>query len=249
MYSGGRCLDMAPASGPVHWGLENTECADLSRLDAQLNEAYQIRLKSLPHQGRIALRKLERAWLAKLRATCGFGRDVEIVDQATAACFKSEVRERIAELSAPAIAHGTTVTNDELWIASSTTAYSITGDIHLSPTRLRMVDVNLAIRVVADLPKYRASDDRLVSARVLEIVSPREIRLLNGNRFGCGEPIRWVVVWRFDGGKQMGMDTYGGAISPQSELEAVVSNGIFQSDQERSPAFCGSYYYVRDTHR
>jgi hypothetical protein len=102
MYAAGRCSNMGPPTGPVHWGLERSECAELSKLDAQLNHTYQTKMKSLSAKGRIALRNSERAWLAKMNDTCGLGNDATIVDEATADCFATEVRKRIAELSAPA---------------------------------------------------------------------------------------------------------------------------------------------------
>lgn len=138
---------------------------------------------------------------------------------------------------------------EELWVAQSRTAYSITGDIHLSATRLRMAGVNIALRVVADLPHYRASDDRLVPARVLEVTSRRDFKLVNGNRFGCGKSIRWIVVWRFDGGKQLGMDTYEGAVRPQSERPDTAPTDTLLPYREQGPGFCASYYYVRSTRR
>jgi hypothetical protein len=145
--------------------------------------------------------------------------------------------------------HADAKTGEELWIAQSTTAYSITGDIRLSPTRLRMAGVNVPLRVAADLPNYRASEDKLVPARVLEVTDPRDFKLVSGNRFGCGKPIRWIVVWRFDGGKQLGMDTYEGAIKPQSERRPLITSDTLLPYREQGPGFCASYYYVRPTHR
>ena len=134
---------------------------------------------------------------------------------------------------------------EEVWVAQSRTAYSITGDIRLSQTRLRMAGLDVPLRVVADLPRYRASDDRLVPARVLEVTSPRDLKLVNGNRFGCGKPIRWIVVWQFDSGKQLGMDTFEGGKRPQSEPQLASSSDNLLSNREQSSGFCASYYYVR----
>ena len=138
---------------------------------------------------------------------------------------------------------------NELWVAQSRTAYSITGDIHLSPTRLRMAGVNVPLRVVTDLSHYRASDDTLVRARVLELTSRRDFKLLNGNSFGCGKPIRWIVVWRFDGGKKLGMDTYEGAVRPRSERPHAPPTDTLLPYRDHGPGFCASYYYMRPTRR
>jgi hypothetical protein len=117
----------------------------------------------------------------------------------------------------------------ERWLATSNTAISITGDILLSPTRLQMAGQALPLRVVADLPSFDGDLGR-VSARVLAVTRPRELRLQNGNRFGCGKPIRWIVVWQRDGGKTLAMDTFMGQKMPTS----VHSGG-----------FCASYFYSR----
>jgi hypothetical protein len=145
--------------------------------------------------------------------------------------------------------HANAKPGEELWIAQSRTAYSITGDILLSPTRLRMAGVNVPLRVVADLPHYRDSDDRLVPARVLEVTSPRDFKFVSGNRFGCGRRIRWIVVWRFDDGKQLGMDTFEGNVKPQSERQPPSPSDTLLSYRKQGPGFCGSYYYVRPTRR
>jgi hypothetical protein len=119
--------------------------------------------------------------------------------------------------------------SEERWIASSKTAMSITGDIRLSPTRLRMAAVVFPLKVAADLPRFDG-DNGPVAARVLKVTRPADPKLLNGNRLGCNLPIRWIVVWRFDGGSQLGMDTFTGTAMPTS----VNDKG-----------FCGSYFYVR----
>ena len=138
--------------------------------------------------------------------------------------------------------------DEELWVAQSRTTYSITGDIRLSPTRLRMAGVNVPLRVVVDLSQYRASDDSLVPARVLEVTNRGDFKLRNGNRFGCGKPIRWIVVWRFDGGKQLGMETFEGAMRPQSERLHPPTDTLLPY-LEQGPGFCASYYYARPTRR
>lgn len=102
LYLGGRCYELGGPTGSVHWGISKSNCALLSRLDAQLNSTYQIRIKSLPPIERAAVRKAERAWLAQMSEKCGIGNDARIIDEAAADCFEAEVRKRITELSAPA---------------------------------------------------------------------------------------------------------------------------------------------------
>jgi len=82
----------------VHWGLETSECAELAKLDAQLNRVYQAKMKSLSAQRQTQLRKAQRAWLGTMNATCGMGKEAEIIDEAASTCFAAEVRERMAQL-------------------------------------------------------------------------------------------------------------------------------------------------------
>lgn len=117
----------------------------------------------------------------------------------------------------------------ERWLATSTTASSITGDISLSSTQLQMAGHALRLRAVADMPNFEG-DLGGVAARVLAVVRPSELRLLNGNRFGCGKPIRWIVVWRQDAGQTLAMDTFMGQKMPTSV---------------HSGSFCASYFYSR----
>ena len=68
--------------------------------------------------------------------------------------------------------------------------------------------------------------------------SPEVIRLavLMYVRFplslGCwhDQPIRWIVVWQYQHGKSLGMDTFRGAPMPKSVKDA---------------GFCGIYFYFR----
>ena len=98
LYAGGQCLELRPQTGPVHWGLERSECTELATLDAQLNRIYRAKMKSQSAQRRKNLRKAQRAWLATMNATCGIGKDAEIIDEATSTCFAAEVRKRIVQL-------------------------------------------------------------------------------------------------------------------------------------------------------
>ncbi|HEX8669161.1 MAG TPA: hypothetical protein VF727_12410 [Allosphingosinicella sp.] len=123
-------------------------------------------------------------------------------------------------------------TGEERWTAYSRTAMAITGDILLSPTRLRAAGVDFPLRVAADLPDFQNDHERPVPARVLAVTRPMNPKLRNGNTLGCGRgrPIRWIVVWQYDDGKGLGMDTFEGKQMPRSVKDA---------------GFCGSYFYFR----
>ena len=120
----------------------------------------------------------------------------------------------------------------ERWIAYSRTAMAITGDILLSPTRLRASGVDFPLRIAADLPAFGSDFDRPVPARVLAVTRRMDPKLRNGNTLGCGHgrPIRWIVVWQYDDGKALGMDTFASGQMPKSVKDA---------------GFCGSYFYSR----
>jgi hypothetical protein len=118
---------------------------------------------------------------------------------------------------------------EERWRAGSTTAMGITGDIRLSPTRLVAAGQTIPLTVVADLPAYEGITGTH-PARVLKLVRAREYRMLRGNRFGCGTPIRWIVVYRQGDRNSLGMETFGGAAMPRSH---------------RDPGLCATYSYYR----
>jgi uncharacterized protein YecT (DUF1311 family) len=56
-------------------------------------------MKLLSSRGRTSLRKAQRAWLAAMNATCGMGKEAEIIDEGASTCFTTEVRKRVAQLS------------------------------------------------------------------------------------------------------------------------------------------------------
>lgn len=117
---------------------------------------------------------------------------------------------------------------EEHWVAFSKTAMSITGDIVLSPSRLNADGYDFPLRAARDLPNYGAFFGS-VPARVLRVMRPMDPKLMNGNRLGCGHPIQWIVVYRFDNG-MLGMDVFEGA-----DLPTMVSD----------PGMCGTYTYTR----
>ena len=118
--------------------------------------------------------------------------------------------------------------SEEHWLALSTTAMGITGDILLSPTRLKAGGHVFPLEVVHDLPNYGAYFGP-VEARVLRITRRMNPKLLSGNRLGCGSPINWVVVYHIDH-NTLGMDVFGGSLVPTSS---------------RSSGFCSLYTYTR----
>lgn len=156
-----------------------------------------------------------------MRTPSGYGID---------AVMKIATTPLIVTASLLAVGHDASAkSRQERWLATGTTAISITGDILLSPTRLQMAGYSLPLRVVADLPNFEG-DLGGVRARVLAVTKPSELRMLNGNRFGCGKPIRWIVVWQRDAGNTLLMDTFMGQKMPTS-----VHGG----------GFCAMYSYSR----
>lgn len=120
-------------------------------------------------------------------------------------------------------------TREENWQALSTTATAITGDIRLSPTRMVAAGHVIPLKVAADLPDY----DSYVGhypARVLKVLHPRSLTMLNGNSFDCSRPVRWIVVYRTKDPTGLGMEAFDSEQMPRSH---------------RDPGFCASYSYIR----
>ena len=124
-------------------------------------------------------------------------------------------------------------TIEERWIASSRTATAITGDIWLSSNRLRAVNGAMSFRLVANNARFEIYG-KPVAARIFALTPPSNATLLNGNSFGCGKPVRWVVVWQFEEGNKLAMAAFDEVPIPTSQS---------------SPGFCASYYYVRPFRR
>lgn len=117
----------------------------------------------------------------------------------------------------------------EHWVATSSTAMAITGDIVLSPTRISMAGKTLPLRVVADVPAFQTANDGVIGARVLQIVKPAAPVLLNGNRL-CRAT--WIAVWRTHAFGQTNLDmaVYSGSTMPKAEDEL---------------GLCGTYMYSK----
>jgi hypothetical protein len=115
---------------------------------------------------------------------------------------------------------------EERWVATSTAAYSITGDILLSPTRLRTERADFPLRVVADNARFRG-EFGVVPARVLAVTKPRNPVLLNGNKL-CRQSVRWFVVSHTKAG-QLELDIFEGKQMPTSARSAGVCGVLFYS--------------------
>ena len=115
---------------------------------------------------------------------------------------------------------------EERWTATSTAAYSITGDIVLSPTRLRTEAADFPLKVVADIPHFGGQFGP-VSSRILAVTKPRNPTLLNGNTL-CRRPVRWFVVSHTKGG-QLELDIFESRPMPKSVHSAGACGVFFYS--------------------
>ncbi|NNF93729.1 MAG: hypothetical protein HKM91_03930 [Altererythrobacter sp.] len=121
---------------------------------------------------------------------------------------------------------------EERWLAYSNTATSITGDIVLAPTRLWAAGAEFPLSFVKDVNDFGGLNGK-VPARVFEVAQAIDPKLLNGNRLGSGaeNPTRWIVLWQFDQGNSLAMETFEGEELPRSIYD---------------PGHSGSYYYTRE---
>lgn len=135
-------------------------------------------------------------------------------------------------LAAPA-PHGRLAPGEERWAALSHTATAITGDIRLSPRRLKTPRAVFPLTVARDDPAFGGPSfggPKTVAARVLKVTAPADPVLLNGNRLCAGQGVRWIAVWREDGGKTLEMAAFSGE-APPGGLDA--------------PGLCGTFSYTR----
>lgn len=97
----------------------------------------------------------------------------------------------------------------------------------MSPTRLRTERADFPLKVAADLPRFEGALGT-VAARVLAVTTPKNPKLLNGNKL-CGGLVRWIVVSRTkDGGLEL--DAFESKPMPTT----VSTDGA-----------CGSLFYSR----
>ena len=114
---------------------------------------------------------------------------------------------------------------DEAWVASSTTAMGITGDIRLSPHRLLAAGHAMPLRVVADVPAYRGFAGP-VAARVLAFTPPADPPMLRGNRLGCGRPLRWLVAWHTGDGELV-LDMFDSVALPRNGATGLCATYVY----------------------
>lgn len=116
----------------------------------------------------------------------------------------------------------------ERWTAASTTAIGITGDITLSPTRLTAAGRTFPLAVAADVKDF-TSNTGMQAARILRVTHPSDPILKNGNTL-CGAPVRWIAVYRSDGGKSLNLSAFTGGRQPTGETGSNL---------------CGTFLYTR----
>ncbi len=116
----------------------------------------------------------------------------------------------------------------EHWSATSKTAMAITGDIALSPTALVAAGKTFPLAVAADVTDF-ASNNGPQAARILRVTRPFDPVLRNGNTL-CGAPVRWIAVYRSDGGKSLNMSVFSTPTRPRGDTGAGV---------------CGTFLYSR----
>ena len=142
--------------------------------------------------------------------------------------------------SASTQAHAPVGASGELWLAASRTAQSITGDIRLSDSRLEMAGKVIPLRAAGRIPAWYTTTNKRVAARLFEVTRPAELTLRNGNRFGCDEPVRWIVTWRSQDGQDLNMSTWTGRAKPRSGQSTSSASG-------RVAQLCATYIYTRPT--
>ncbi|MBQ0960051.1 hypothetical protein KAK06_13945 [Ideonella sp. 4Y11] len=141
-----------------------------------------------------------------------------------------------ASAAAPAAALWPDAT--EHWVASSTTALSITGPVQVSGRRLVFGNgAGLALEGPAPSVSFADQGER-VQAAVLRVSGPADPVLLNKNRL-CGSAakpraVTYIALWRPEplsaGESPRAMAAFSGERAPASTAD---------------PSLCGIYYYER----
>ena len=117
----------------------------------------------------------------------------------------------------------------ERWSATSRTAMAITGDITLSPTKLVMARrAVLPLKVDSDTKTF-ATNTGNQAARILRVTKPANPKLLNGNSL-CGTPVRWIAVYRSNGGRDLNLAAFSNSRRPTGESDT---------------GLCGTFLYSR----
>lgn len=126
----------------------------------------------------------------------------------------------------------------ERWVATSTTARSITGDLQVSGRQLVFGNGSaVALNAPGASAAFTDQGER-VQATVLRVQVPAEVLLLNSNRL-CGTAAKprlatHVVLWRPE---------------PLSAGEVPRAMAVFSGERAPTttsdPSLCGVYYYER----
>lgn len=116
----------------------------------------------------------------------------------------------------------------EHWVATSTTAMAITGDIDLSPTRLSAAGKVIPLKVAADVPAFGTPMGPR-PARIMRVLGTGNPRLLRGNTI-CQPAPRWLALYRGDRGRRLNVAAFTGDAQPAGE---------------GAPGLCATYLYTR----
>jgi hypothetical protein len=116
----------------------------------------------------------------------------------------------------------------QAWMATSTTAMSITGDIVLRPHKITMVGKSFRISLVREISGRRLRDIAKIvdsprlpsSARLYRTVISRRSRLVNGNTI-CGpdEDAKWMLTATH--GDDLSLAFFSGEAEPNLDYRAV----------------------------
>jgi hypothetical protein len=140
------------------------------------------------------------------------------------------IREGAAQTSGP---------TQKKWLAGSTTAMSITGDIKMSSSKLTMVGRDYLLTLVRDITAEHLSDagkivdeTKPTGARLYRITIPARAKLVNGNTICSPKDANWLLA--------------------VTRKENILSLAFFSGDGEpnlvtarESNELCGTFGYFR----
>lgn len=116
--------------------------------------------------------------------------------------------------------------------ASSRTAESITGNIEISPSAIKMSKATFKVRVAGQNPHYATSFGTQVPATIYQVTTPQNPELINGNKV-CSQNVRWFALYEPEPGQGNSADN--------------VCLSAFEGDAKPSgdntPGLCGYYCY------
>jgi hypothetical protein len=118
----------------------------------------------------------------------------------------------------------------EKWMAVSTTALAITGDVTFSPDRIAFGNgKSLPLAPAGAAPGFDWSGKK--TATLYRVTAPADPVLLHGNHL-CGQPVTFIAVWK--------PDLVGSDIDPRS---MAAFSGSARPAVAGGPGFCGTYNY------